>query len=46
MKKVFFPALLITINALASIFCFIEGEPRKGFYWLAAAVLNATVISL
>ena len=37
------PLVLIAINILASIICFIQKDTRRGIYWLAAAVLNVTV---
>jgi len=37
------PLILIIINVLAAIVCFVQHEPKKGLYWLAAAVLNWTV---
>lgn len=37
------PLILIIINLLAAIVCFVHGEPKKGVYWIAAAVLNYTV---
>lgn len=36
------PLILITTNLLAAIVCFIQDEPKKGIYWIAAAVLNWT----
>lgn len=37
------PLILIIINLLAAIVCFVHGEHKKGVYWIAAAVLNYTV---
>lgn len=37
------PFLLIIIDVLAAIVCFIQKDARRGIYWLAAAVLNVTV---
>jgi hypothetical protein len=37
------PLLLIIIDVLAAIVCFIQKDARRGIYWLAAAVLNVTV---
>lgn len=37
------PLLLIIIDLLAAIVCFIQNEPKKGVYWIAAAILNWTV---
>jgi hypothetical protein len=37
------PLLLIIIDVLAAIMCFIQKDARRGIYWLAAAVLNVTV---
>lgn len=37
------PLILIIINLLAAIVCFMQREPKKGIYWIAAAVLNYTV---
>lgn len=37
------PLLLIIIDLLAAIVCFIQKDARRGIYWLAAAVLNVTV---
>lgn len=35
--------MLIIIDLLAAIVCFIQNEPKKGVYWIAAAILNWTV---
>lgn len=37
------PLILIIIDLLAAIVCFVQDEPKKGVYWIAAAVLNWTV---
>ena len=37
------PLLLIIIDVLAAIVCFVQKDARRGIYWLAAAVLNVTV---
>ena len=37
------PILLIIIDVLAAVVCFIQKDIRRGIYWLAAAVLNVTV---
>lgn len=37
------PLMLIIIDLLAAIVCFIQNEPKKGVYWIAAAILNWTV---
>ena len=37
------PLVLIIINVLAAIVCFVRKDVKNGIYWLAAAVLNATV---
>ena len=37
------PLALITINCVSSAVWFIQGDWRKGVYWLAAAVLNFVV---
>ena len=37
------PLMLIIINILAAIVCFAHNEPKKGVYWIAAAILNWTV---
>lgn len=37
------PLLLIIINVLAAIVCFVQKDIRRGVYWLAAAILNAAV---
>ena len=37
------PLLLIIIDLLAALVCFIQKDARRGIYWLAAAVLNVTV---
>jgi len=39
----YLPALIIIISAAASIVCFAGGDVRRGLYWAAAAVLNASV---
>lgn len=36
------PILLIIIDVLAAVVCFIQKDIRRGIYWLAA-VLNVTV---
>lgn len=38
-----FPTILIALMAVSGIICFIEGDVRKGLYWIFAACLNATV---
>lgn len=37
------PLVLIIIDIAAAIVCFVQNEPKKGIYWLAAAVLSWTV---
>lgn len=37
------PTILITIDILSSIPYFVQGDIRRGIYWLAAAVLTTTV---
>lgn len=38
-----FPTVLMTLDILAGIFYAIEGDWKRLVYWLAAAVLTATV---
>lgn len=42
-KEKIFPVLLIAMSVLAAAFYFISGDPKKGIYWTAAAVLNVCV---
>lgn len=37
------PLVLIIINVLAAIVCFIRKDIKGGVYWLAAAILNLVV---
>jgi hypothetical protein len=39
----FFPVVMITLNAGASIRYFAAGDWRHGFYWLCAAGLNLAI---
>lgn len=41
--KYIFPLCLIIFNLAASIVCAVCGDWKKALYWLAAALLNATV---
>ncbi len=43
MNAKIFPTILILLQIAASGICFIEGNPRQGIYWLAAAVVNGAV---
>ena len=38
-----FPLALIIIDVCAAIPYFVQGDWRRGVYWLAAAVLTSTV---
>ena len=38
-----FPTVLMTLDILAGIFYAIDGDWKRLIYWLAAAVLTATV---
>ena len=38
-----FPTILIVLDVCAAIVYFINGDTRRGIYWIAAAVLTATV---
>lgn len=38
-----FPLIMIALDIGAAIICIHGGDPKKGIYWLAAAVLNAAV---
>ncbi len=38
-----FPTILITLDVLAGVFCALDGDIKRFVYWLAAAVLTATV---
>jgi len=42
-KQQIFPTILIALDILASIPYFANGDIKKGIYWIAAAVLTATV---
>lgn len=37
------PLILILIDIVAAIVCFIQKDNKRGIYWIAAAVLNWTV---
>lgn len=37
------PIIMIMLDVAAGVICLIAGENRKAIYWLAAAVLNASV---
>lgn len=40
----FFPSILILLDVCAAVrYCFVDGEWRRVIYWLAAAILTATV---
>lgn len=43
MSVYIFPAILILLDVGAAIMCFVNGDAKKGIYWLAAAVLNVCV---
>lgn len=43
MQRFVFPLILITLNLASSATYFVAGDVRRGIYWLAAAVLTATV---
>lgn len=43
MSVYIFPVALILLDVGAAIMCFINGDTKKGIYWLAAAVLNVCV---
>lgn len=43
MKQYIFPCILIACNLGAGIVCGITGNAKMSIYWIAAAVLNATV---
>lgn len=38
-----FPTILIVLDACAAIVCATQGDARRTVYWIAAAVLTATV---
>lgn len=38
-----FPILLMVLDIGAAIMCFFSGDWKKGIYWIAAAILSATV---
>ena len=42
-KEQYLPVVIIAISVGASIVCFITGDIRRGTYWAAAAILNASV---
>lgn len=42
-KDKIFPTILIICNVLASIGCLACKDYKKAVYWMAAAVLNASV---
>ena len=37
------PLILILIDVVAAVVCFIQQDGKRGIYWLAAAVLNWAV---
>lgn len=41
--EILFPTMLMAIDILAGIIWFSQGDFRKGIYWLAAAILTASV---
>ena len=41
--KQILPAVLIVIDVAASIPCWLDGDWRRGVYWLAAATLTYVV---
>lgn len=43
MKQYIFPCILIACNLGAAVMCVTGGDIKKAIYWIAAAVLNATV---
>lgn len=38
-----FPTLLIVLDCAAALVYLMDGDPRRTIYWLAAAVLTASV---
>ena len=42
-REYIFPICLIVLDIGAGIMCAIGGDYKKCIYWVAAAVLNATV---
>jgi hypothetical protein len=38
-----FPVLLMVLDVGAAVMCFSGGDWKKGIYWIAAAILSATV---
>lgn len=38
-----FPIMLIVLDLWASVACFINSDPKRAIYWIAAAVLNVCV---
>lgn len=38
-----FPTVLIVLSVAAALVCAAHGDVRRTIYWLAAAVLNASV---
>jgi hypothetical protein len=38
-----FPSIMIALSLGAAFFYYLEGDIRKGTYWIAAAVITATV---
>jgi len=39
----FFPTVLITINVMAAVVCFLHDDHKRAIYWLAAATLNWSI---
>lgn len=41
--RFFFPCVLITLDVAAGIVYLLHGDVRRFIYWIAAAILTATV---
>lgn len=42
-RELIFPTLIITLQVCASVVWFSRGDVRRGFYWLAASIINISV---
>lgn len=42
-KTQIFPTALIVLDVCASVMCLMDGDVRRGVYWIAAAVLTTSV---